>query len=126
MAVSTFHRIAPTISRRPSGGDTIRRLWRGHAHQVGEVVTAWNDLHASFFYLFETLSGANHPRSREIAHAIWHSIQSDNTQREMMLRVALVALPPKSRTLAQVKWLKETADKMAKMRNDPAHTQISF
>jgi hypothetical protein len=125
MAVSVFHKIKPKIGRRPLNAD-LHRLWRRHAHQVGEVITAWNDLQAGFFLIFQTLSETKNPKSSAIALAIWHSIQSDSAQREMMLSVARAALPENSRAYSQIKWLKDRADKLTPFRNDPAHTPIAF
>src|SRR5580704_11611935 len=104
MARSTFVTPSPQIKRRRAWPPDQWKLWRKHAHQVGEIVTAWNDLQAVCYRLFATLSEAKNPGYMNIAHGIWHSVQSDKTQREMMLAAARGALNPKSRALGQIKW----------------------
>lgn len=108
---------------RPAGSE---RLWRAHARQIGEIAIAWNWLHTSCFRIFQILSEAKNPRHLNIAHAIWHSLRSDSEQRQLMLNVARHSLLPKSRVYLQIKWLKETADRLASSRNDPVHTPIAL
>lgn len=59
--------------------------------------------------------------------AIWHSHQSDKSQREMLISAATEVLRFKSpKALACIRWLKDTTDKFSPFRNDPAHTPMSI
>src|SRR5580658_522893 len=60
-----------------------------HARHTGEIVIAWNRLQSSLFMLFAALFGDVH--KQHFAHKIWHSIQSDKTQREMLYNAAEAA-----------------------------------
>src|SRR5215472_8781398 len=112
----------PRLTRRISDKDVFR-LWRRHAHQAGEVITAWNDLHAALLGIFRTLT----IDAWEMSLAIWHSHQSDRSQREMLISVATEARRFKSpKALARIRWLKDTVDKLAPFRNDPVHTSMSI
>jgi hypothetical protein len=132
MAAPTSVKIKPVIARRrPIAEPDEIRLWRRHAHQAGEVITAWNDLKASLFGIFGALLRMNsQPRydgNGDLPLALWHSIQSDSTQRELLLAAATAQLRAKSADLLRrIRWLRDTIDKLAHLRNDPAHTPIAF
>ena len=125
MAITRVVKIMPRISRRmrfssPDEG----HLWHKHAHQVGEIITAWNDLQASLFSMFAEVLGVR----EELALAIWHTVLSDSVQREMLVAAADAKFHHDNsmRILPKIRWLKTTIDKIAKSRNDPAHTPITF
>jgi hypothetical protein len=62
----------------------------------------------------------------QIANRIWHSIQSDKTQREMLWNAAEIKLSKKPKELAALKWiLKQTGD-LAQCRNVAAHVPVLF
>src|SRR3989442_11201104 len=123
MAESKLARIKPQIRRRSLRADPeLHAIWERHAHQAGEVVTAWNELQAALYWLFKDLL----KDSREVALAIWHSTQNDRTQRQMLLSVAELVLAGSTKALGQVRWAKERADDLATHRNDPAHTPFGF
>ncbi len=115
----------PKISRTIQDPEA-RRLIRSHAHQIGEVVNAWTDLQTGCFMVFQAVLEAQGLQNLNIVHALWHSAQSDSAQREMLLAVARSAFHPKERVFAQIKWLRDKAERMAPLRNDPAHTPVSF
>jgi hypothetical protein len=124
MAKSKVTLSFPHISRRPIHQD-IHRLWRRHAHQAGEIAIAWNDLHASCYELFHSLTETK-DQNTKISSSIWNSFQSDSAQRAMLLAVARSALPQNSRILAKIEWLINITNDLAKFRNDPIHTPIVF
>jgi hypothetical protein len=95
-----------------------------YARQVGEILYAWNELQSALFGVFWGLTETNDTHSHEIALAIWHSFQSDRAQREMLLAVAEAKLPPRSRAITSIRWLKRATDELAIYRNDAAHTPI--
>jgi len=94
-----------------------------HAQHVGEIVWASNALHSQLFDLFWTLvSKPNHL----LDYNIWHCIQSDSTQREMLEGVAKAVLPAKSAMLKRIQWIIDSAGKLSRYRNDAVHTPITF
>ena len=101
----------------------VKKLWRSHARQAGEIITAWNDLRASCYSIFEELFKTD---NLNLPHCIWNSSPTDNHQRGMLLATARAVLTPKSPIYEEIKWLKDRTDEMAKHRNDPAHTPIAF
>jgi hypothetical protein len=58
----------------------------------------------AFFHIFAALVA---PSNKALALALWHSVQSDKTQREMALAAAEAVLEPRGRVLANVRWLKK-------------------
>ena len=102
------------------------RALQPEAVRIGQISWAWNNLHSCFFFLFYALSKAEDESALRIAHAIWHSFQSDRAQRDMVLAVAEQLFKPKSRMFGRIKWAKDCADKLSPHRTDAAHTPIIF
>jgi hypothetical protein len=94
-----------------------------HARHVGEILIAWNDLQSKLFMIFWVIVS---PERHQVAYGIWHCIQSDKTQRDMVLAAARGALAAKSRMLQHIEWLVDRAAALSVYRNDPAHTAIGF
>jgi hypothetical protein len=88
---------------------------------------AWNSLHASLFLIFWHLIRGGHPRmTQATAHRIWHTIQNDSTQRDMILGTVQThpSIPP---ALAKrIIWLLKTADRLSTYRNIAVHTPAIF
>ncbi len=62
-----------------------------------------------------------------MAHKIWHTLQSDKSQRELLLNAAEPAFAVRCPGLyADLKWAINQADKLGIFRNDTAHTPIWF
>lgn len=101
----------------PPKSDVIDR----HAQAVGQVSIAWNDLHSSLFEIFWFCIGTD---KHEIAHAIWHTFQSDRSQRSLLVATAQHALSNKS--FIAIKWIAKCADKIAEDRNSLIHADINF
>jgi hypothetical protein len=96
---------------------------RLHARHTGEIVIAWNGLQGSLFMLFAALFGDIH--KQHFAHKIWHTIQSDKTQREMLYNAAEAFLGARCpELLADIKWGLDRAGDLSPYRNDAAHTAI--
>lgn len=113
--------LAKALDRKPRSRSPIsRRLEAKHGRHVGEVVIAWNDLQGSLFMIFWALLGKSHA----VAHGIWHTIQSDKTQREMLAGVAKADLEDRPKALESVMWLLKAAAALSSYRNDSAHTPI--
>jgi len=96
---------------------------RLHARHTGEIVIAWNALQSSLFMLFAGLFGDIH--KQHFAHKIWHTIQSDKTQRELLLNAAEAIFGVRCPALlADIKWGLDRASQLSPYRNDAAHTAI--
>lgn len=101
--------------RRASESKVVSR----HARQLGEVVHAWNSAHGSLYMLFVTLL-----QSEPMAEGIWHTIQSDKTQREMVEKTALGAIHFSVSIRNAVIWTTKAMHHLASYRNDAAHVQM--
>src|SRR5437016_5645567 len=73
---------------------------RRYATQTGLAVWAWNSLHANLFLIFWFLLRRDRPEGiRPMAAGIWHQIQSDSTQRAMLLSTARSELSARKQVL---------------------------
>jgi hypothetical protein len=122
MATSIFSKMPPLRPRRRIPDSELTGMWRKHAHQVGEVITAWNDLQGSLYWIFKDIIND----TPDVALAIWHTIASDRIQRDMLMSIAEIKFSQNSRVYKQIKWVKERADDLSPYRNDPSHTQMAF
>lgn len=115
------HRLkSPTPGRTHYGSaEAVER----HARQIGQIIIAWNELQRTLFEIFWMLVS---PENHELAHGLWHTIQSDKTQREMLDVVAEASLKKRPRMLAHVRWITWSAQQLSPHRNDPAHTPMLF
>ena len=97
-----------------------------HARQCGEISFVWNLLQDAFFHMFWGVVGDYRGDRHDMAHALWHSIQSDKTQREMLRDAAESRpdLPPE--LVGHIKWAVRMAEKLATFRNDAIHTPVRF
>src|SRR5437868_4711011 len=68
---------------------------------TAETIWAWNRLHSILFELFLSFLGTQET-SYGAAYAIWHTFQSDSTQREMIRHIARRELSPRSRQLSHI------------------------
>lgn len=96
---------------------------RRHASHVGQIMWGWNFLQAAMFQIFHQVTS---PANEDLALTLWHTIQSDKTQREMMLGAAQVTLANNPRLLARIEWVVKRANDLSPFRNDGAHTGISL
>jgi hypothetical protein len=122
------------ISKRSPPVSLSRRLptesaadIRRFASHTGLAMWAWNSLHASLFLIFWHLIRGGHPRmTQATAHRIWHTIQNDSTQRDMILGTVQThpSIPP---ALAKrIIWLLKTADRLSTYRNIAVHSPAIF
>jgi hypothetical protein len=122
---------APRVSRHVTGNV---KLVRQHARHVGELIIAWNRVQSAMFDLFWVIIGKDR---HALAHAIWHTIQSDKNQREMLVSAATATLVSEddkdkkrvkanAKTLDHIKWITNMAHQLSPYRNDPAHANIMF
>ena len=85
---------------------------------IGEVVWAWNYCHAAFHRLFAELVN---PSNLLIGYSIWHVIQNDSSQRDMVLLAAKEALKKQPRVFSRIAWAVERVNKLGEKRNDVIH-----
>jgi hypothetical protein len=112
------------LSRRlpPGFAKEIRR----YASQTGLALWAWNSLHANLFLIFWYLSARGHDFYRDTAYGVWHAIQNDSTQREMLVNVAKAELAGRKQLLRRIVWLVRMANSLSIYRNIAAHTPAIF
>ena len=121
MPISTPRKKAPALSRRMA--PQLRPAIRQHAQGVGEVMFAWNYMHASFCAIFAVLvDGAKMTQGLEI----WHSLPSDTMQRNALLAALRGKLPENSKLRTGIEWSVAQAVTLSKHRNDAAHVSMSF
>lgn len=103
----------------------IQAAFQAYALAVGKVAYSWNYLHERLGELFATLTRAD----RSISLAVWHSSDSDRTQRNMF-RAAVVAIKergwPANFSRADLIWLVDRADEIAESRNNAVHAPCAF
>ena len=88
------------------------------AAPMGEVIWAWNYCHSAFHRLFAAVVN---PHKIGVGHALWHAVQNDSAQREMLLLAAGPSLFEKPKILSKVVWAKKQADQLSTVRNDVIH-----
>lgn len=105
---------------------TISRAVKKHARHSGEISFVWNLLQDAFFHMFWGVVGDYRGDRHAVAHALWHSIQSDKTQREMLREAAIGRpdLPPEF--VEDITWAVKVAEYLAVFRNDAVHTPVRF
>jgi hypothetical protein len=92
---------------------------------IGQLLSAWNDLHERLSLLFVMALGAGWV-SRPLA--VWHSVRTDHSKRRMLLS-ALSELPEgekakRDKLISEIKWILDAADKLEGIRDDAAHTPL--
>jgi hypothetical protein len=93
-----------------------------HATEIGHLVYASARLQWSLGELFAALVGTGKP----ISIAIWNSLKSDRSQRDILEAAAKVALADDADAKSDVFWLLQEADARAIDRNDAVHTAFFF
>jgi hypothetical protein len=94
-----------TSPRKPPVYDHVK--FRAHIVQVGEIIYLWNRVHDNLFQIFWGIVG---PADHTLAFELWHVIQSDSAQREMVQKTAIVRL--KGRMLADALWVCRAHEKL--------------
>jgi hypothetical protein len=71
---------------------------------------------------------ATHSRHEEYekAHAIWHSLQSDKAQREVLIATARADRRLPKKLVDHIKWITDRAGELATARNVAIHTPANF
>lgn len=92
---------------------------------TAETIWAWNRNNSILMALFSSLLSPDLSKDH-IAHAIWHTFQSDSSQRDLLLQTAKVCLRPKSIKYKQIDWLIKAVNKIAPYRNAIIHVPMIF
>jgi hypothetical protein len=103
------------------------RLSRPYFLELGKLVFAWNVLHDQLGAIFTTVFG----NSTRVGLGVWHSVQSDRTQRKMLRIAVSDNVDPRERTIAAVKckdilWLVDQVNNLADKRNSAIHSSYTF
>ena len=101
----------------------IKSPVRSLALATGELLWASSQAHTAFCNVFALLVAKD---NLNVGFAIWHTVQADSTQRQMLAALVDARLPTPSRMNKSLLWAKEKADKLATLRNDAAHLASAF
>jgi hypothetical protein len=114
-----------TMSRRLPLG--MEKQINRYAQDIGLMMWAWNRLHAHLFEIFwHLLTKGRATDAHLLANSLWHQIQSDKTQREMLLAAARAELQNNKAALARIEWLCDVVGKLSQGRNVGAHVYAVF
>lgn len=119
VTVITSNTRFPPSRRPPWAKSPAERL---HIRHVGEIVHAWNQAHGMLFHVFSVVIVDG---DIELAHAIWHTTQSDKGQREMLDAAVRVKFPsPTNSYRTAILWALSAMSDLGTHRNDAVHAQI--
>jgi len=93
------------------------------AESLGRSVWAWNYCHAAFARIFGFIL---HRDNGNPGLAMWHTLQSDTAQRNLLIAAASESLPKKSKALAAIIWASRMAEILSTIRNDAVHVSSTF
>ena len=119
-----------TYQRRPSP-HTLYSI-RAFASLTAETIWAWNRLHSALLILFSSLLSNKEEKKGEVysitkeAYAMWHTLPSDSSQRDMVLSLAKSCLLPKENRLKQIIWLMKSVKEFSSFRNASVHVPMVF
>lgn len=123
-------RTAGTLVRQRRLSRRMPRMYaremRQYALRIGLTIWAWNSLHASMFQLFWFLVSADRVGGRALAHGMWHAIQNDSAQRQMVREAAIATLASRPKLRDNVLWAVASANVLGGYRNIAAHTAATF
>lgn len=95
-----------------------------YIRQIGEVLHAWNGAHGALFRVFvDVVSMGNY----DLAHSVWHSVQSDKYQRDMLESFVRHKFDRKKRSFrAAILWSIAALNELSTRRNDIAHSEMAY
>jgi len=114
-----------TSTKRPTAQE-MEKIARPYLMALGRVAFTWNGLQDSLAFLFWKALGIS---NGGVAMAIWQSVQSDKSQRDMLRaavrKTALWHLNfPKA--TEDIEWLLAETDKLSNKRNDALHAPFGM
>lgn len=107
----------PTDSQG-SWRETARELIANHALHVGRVTIAWNALQATQCEMFARMVT---PSDHKMGYALWHTLRSDRSQREMLANALKHRLQHRPKPLEEFKWFLGKMPGLEDRRNDVVH-----
>ena len=111
--------------------------FKPYAEAIGYLIREWNGLQTAFLKLFRLIL-ANPNRS--VATSIWHTIQNDRIQRQILAAVAAKAFDETSspyrllenedeatmrHLLTEITWCMQRANELGNQRDNAIHTPFS-
>ena len=96
------------------------KLIKRHKRQIGEIVYHWNAAQGALFHVFWALLGSEH----EAALGMWHSIQNDTTQRNLLKNLSKDAKTHTKSLRKSIIWACSMMDDLAVQRNIATHVQV--
>lgn len=108
--------------------DEDEQLLAPYRYALGEAALEWNKLQETLGLLFGTIIQPVYPMMPSIALAVWHSIKSDRTQRDILSAAANARFTDAEKTFTQakadIKWLLDEVNKLADSRNNVVHSPM--
>lgn len=110
-----------------------KRTFRPYGIALSYLVFNWNRLHEALSLLFIMVVNAPNSKNhlgtadRAVPLAIWHSMRSDSSQRDMLRAATTVAPHLTDRQRADIKWMLQEIDKSLRGdRNSAIHAPLTF
>ena len=110
-----------------------KRTFRPYGIALSYLVFNWNRLHEALSLLFIMVVNAPNSKThlgtadRAVPLAIWHSMRSDSSQRDMLRAATTVAPHLTDRQRADIKWMLQEIDKSLRGdRNSAIHAPLTF
>ncbi|NOJ43032.1 hypothetical protein [Bradyrhizobium australiense] len=101
--------------------EEYERQTADHERAIGKIVIAWNQYQETLGTLFANLfSHSDWP----LALSAWHALDSDRSQRKMLVAAARAKLKPNNPLLTEFEWLINNSDKIADQRNIGIHMPL--
>jgi hypothetical protein len=107
--------------RAPTDAENAAK--RRHAHHVGEILWAWNDLNKTLGVLFS--EALNHP-NKLVGQVLWTTLTNDQSQREQLLALLVWNSSATTRDADRVRWLVKQVGELAPFRNDIVHGPTGY
>ena len=118
------------IGQKPLTKRQREQMFRPYAVEIGKLALEWNRLHHYLSWLFSAAIGEG--ENILVAYKIWHSSQSDRSQREMLRAAAEVTFakdaqkPVHAKALDDTVWLLDRAQSLADRRNNALHSPFTL
>lgn len=96
------------------------------ALSIGRLTLAWNSLHLELFVIFASISGYS---NRLIPGSIWHAINSDRAQREILkdlTKLEALGFDLSKEIRREINWVIDKTNNLENIRNDFIHTTFAI
>jgi len=95
-----------------------------HAHLVGEMVWAWNELQHAFCLVFIQL--VTHPANPIFGREIWNAVVNDRAQRDLLQAAVDSIYSERARLRTKLTWAITSSNDLATYRNDLIHSPMAY